>query len=250
MCGASGIRYNPSKPELDSLKGLKRGVFVNRNVATGEVLTEQDLFYAIPTMDNQLVVDDISKYTEFTVTTPIVKNEPVYYHDVSAKDSREDVLEVVKEVKKMIVKSGLAIPDKIELELSHHYGIENFKEVGVAILNCINREYCKKLLILLPGQFHPFHYHVKKEETFYVLHGDLRVSVPEENMLDLKEGEMYTVERGENHAFSSENGCIFEEVSTTHFPNDSFYEEKKILKNKNRKTKLDFYSSWLTSELK
>ena len=50
--------------------------------------------------------------------------------------------------------------------MSHHYGIEKYEEWGAAILNCINREYCKKLIVLLPGQNHPFHHPVKKEETF------------------------------------------------------------------------------------
>ena len=50
-----------------------------------------------------------------------------------------------------------------------HAGIyypENFLKTGATIINCINREYCKKILVLLPGQSHPAHFHKKKEETF------------------------------------------------------------------------------------
>ena len=45
------------------------------------------------------------------------------------------------------------------------------------IINCINRTYCKKLIILLPGQKHPSHFHPRKEETFQVLSGLLDVYI-------------------------------------------------------------------------
>ena len=38
-------------------------------------------------------------------------------------------------------------------------------------------------------------------------------------------GETVVVERGVDHSFSSETGCVFEEISTTHYVNDSFYAE-------------------------
>ena len=53
------------------------------------------------------------------------------------------------------------------------------------------------------------------------------------------------VERGQKHSFSSENGAVFEEVSTTHYKNDSFYEDPAITANKNRKTELTLWTDWL-----
>ena len=38
------------------------------------------------------------------------------------------------------------------------------------------------------------------------------------------------MERGVEHSFTSKEGCIFEEVSTTHVKNDSYYEDEKIVK--------------------
>ena len=141
------------------------------------------------------------------------------------------------------------MPNKIDLELSHHYGIDRYREWGAAILSCINREYCKKLIILLPGQKHPFHRHVKKEETFQVLFGSMDVKVGEEAKL-LKTGDILTVERGVNHNFASQEGVIFEEVSTTHYKDDSFYEDENITNNKDRKTELTFRSDWLYKDIK
>jgi N-acetylneuraminate synthase len=50
------------------------------------------------------------------------------------------------------------------------------------------------------------------------------------------------------HAFSSETGVIFEELSTTHFNDDSYYEDKTINRNSRRKTNLIFRSDWLSTE--
>ena len=46
--------------------------------------------------------------------------------------------------------------------------------------------------------------------------------------------------RGAWHYFWTETGAIFEEVSTTHFNDDSFYEDREIAKmpREARKTKL------------
>ncbi|MDD3138679.1 MAG: cupin domain-containing protein, partial [Lachnospiraceae bacterium] len=97
-------------------------------------------------------------------------------------------------------------------------------------INIINREYCKKYLIVLPGQKHPSHAHRIKEETFQVLYGDLDVQMEDEKEKHLHPGDMQTVLRGEYHSFSSVNGAIFEEVSTQHMKSDSYYKDPEVNK--------------------
>jgi quercetin dioxygenase-like cupin family protein len=99
----------------------------------------------------------------------------------------------------------------------------------------VNRAYCKKLLILFPGQLHPEQYHKKKEETFHVLHGTLQVRLNGQERL-MRSGDVLTVERGVRHEFLSPEGCILEEISSTHFKNDSFYTDESINRNPYRKT--------------
>ena len=67
---------------------------------------------------------------------------------------------------------------------------------------------------------------------------------------DLLAGDIITVERNVDHSFSSINGAIFEEVSTTHFRNDSFYDDEVVQNNSARKTQLTFWSDWMYTELK
>ncbi len=249
MGGVEGDRYLITEKERSDLGGLKRGVFAKVNLKKGDKINKDNVFYAIPCRDGQLVANDISKYIEYILDKDLKANEVINLKDLKIRNLREKVLKIIKELKEIILKSHIALPDKIDLELSHHYGIERYEEWGAAILNCINREYCKKLIILLPGQKHPLHHHVKKEETFQVLYGNMDVAVGKEIKL-LKAGDMLTVERGVNHDFSSKEGVIFEEVSTTHYKDDSFYEDKTISNNKDRKTEMTFRSDWLFESLK
>lgn len=249
MCGASEGRYPMTDKEIADLRGLRRGVFAKVDLKKGQKIKTDDIFYAIPCAQGQIVANDMSKYTEYTLIKDLRKNDAVNFADVSIRNLREKVLSIITQLKEIIIKSHIALPNRIELELSHHYGIDKYEEWGAAILNCINREYCKKLIILLPGQKHPFHHHVQKEETFQVLYGGMTVTKGDQQM-QMKAGDMLTVERGMRHDFSSENGCIFEEVSTTHFKNDSFYEDDDVANNPDRKTQMTFWSDWLYKEIK
>jgi len=129
------------------------------------------------------------------------------------------------------------IPLNGEAHLSHHYGIEHLDDHGAYLVDVVNREYCKKLIALLPGQAHPPHRHQKKEEVFQVLHGDLTVVLDGKGH-GLKVGDTLLVERGVQHSFSSVSGCIFEEISSTHYRDDSFYDDPRIADPMNRKTPL------------
>jgi len=90
---------------------------------------------------------------------------------------------------------------------------------------------------MLPGQENPTHYHRKKEETFQILYGTLTLTV-DGRTADYSKGEIAVVERGQKHSFRSADGAMFEEVSTTHYKDDSFYEDEEIMRNKLRKTSL------------
>lgn len=239
MCGIRNERKPITEKEYNDLRGLKRGVFAKRDINEGEVLTINDVYFAIPCSENQLLANDFSKYNEFTCITNIKKDERIQKEHLSERSIRNTVLQITTKVRNLIEESGLALPKRYEMELSHHYGIEKFEEIGAAILNIINREYCKKLIVLLPNQCHPDHYHVKKEETFNVLYGDLKVVLNGKEM-NLHAGDILTIERNDRHSFSSASGCIFEEISTTHYKDDSFYFDENIINNKKRKTFMPF----------
>ena len=71
--------------------------------------------------------------------------------------------------------------------------------------------------------------HKRKEETFQLLYGDLEVELDGERK-KLLLGDTLLVEKNTWHKFHTLDGAIFEEVSTTHYNDDSFYEDEGIAK--------------------
>jgi quercetin dioxygenase-like cupin family protein len=94
---------------------------------------------------------------------------------------------------------------------------------------------------LLPGQTHPEQYHLVKEETFILQSGTLELQLNGVNQ-HYKTGDIVTINRGVKHQMFTENGCIIEEISTTHFTNDSYYTDEFINTNKNRKFTVNFWA--------
>ena len=214
-----------SLEETDSLRSLQRGVYARNDIDKGKEITKDDVFFAMPLQKNQLTSG------EFKIGQVASKNyrrlEPI--SEKSEKSGVQILREYLHEAKGMLNESGIIFGNEFAVEISHHYGVDNFRDVGCIIVNIMNREYCKKLIIVLPGQKHPIHYHLKKEESFQVLYGDLNLDLNGERK-SLNVGEVVTVKRGDKHGFSSCKGAIFEEISTTHYRNDSFYEDPQIAK--------------------
>ena len=168
------------------------------------------------------------------------EKSPLMSEDLEIVNKREMVYKICQEVKSLLDEAGVVYPGGVELEISHHYGIERFRETGIAMLTVVNREYCKKIIVVLPGQKHPEQFHKQKEETFHVLHGSLKLTLDGEDS-HLNVGEATIVEPGTRRAFQTTTGCVLEEISTSHFQDDSFYTDPAITNNLDRKTILKYW---------
>ncbi len=242
VCGPSGVRVDATVAERESLLSLRRGVFASRNVLPGEHITSSDIFMAIPTQEGHVTANDWSKYDHFFATVPIRMGEPVLSSNTRSENVRESVRSIVQRVNAFLHKADIAVPGEAELEISHHFGLAKFDEYGITMITVVNRDYCKKLIVVLPGQKHPEQYHNKKEETFHVLHGLLTMQLDGKERT-CKRGSVVTIERGVRHAFYSNDGAIFEEISSTHYTDDSFYTDPSIMRNQDRKTILRYWLS-------
>jgi len=238
-CGTSKGRYVVSEKEKNDLQGLQRGMYAKRDIVSGEKIGINDIFFAIPLLDKQITASNFSKYTNFIAVKDIVKNKPITVNNTATNNTRQQILAIVDNVRNYLSKSSVVLPSgKNKFELSHHYGLEKFYELGATIITCLNREYAKKILVMLPKQLHPTHYHIRKEESFIVLYGEMMVTLENQKKV-LGVGDILTVERNKKHSFSTSIGCVFEEISTTQFPNDSVYDDKFIMENySNRKTEV------------
>jgi N-acetylneuraminate synthase len=155
----------------------------------------------------------------------------------------------IHEVKAQLAYAGVTLGHQFTTEYSHHYGIERFREVGAVLITVINREYAKKLIVQLPGQFHPWHYHKLKEETFHVMWGDLEIQT-NDRWRTLRPGDTLTILPGVWHRFSTKGGVVFEEISTTAHKGDSVYRDPAIntMTTAERKTIVDHWGRFQIGE--
>lgn len=240
MCGSEA--WPPAtQSESDSLESLRRAVFLTRDVAMGETLSDDAVCFAFPPVPGQISANQWSKYNRFVARQPLKTGKPLMTCEIEVSNERAWVQAAVTSVRQLLKDGNVVVPGKADLEISHHYGMEHFAEYGLIMMTVVNREYCKKLIAMLPGQTHPEQYHEKKEETFVILHGKMTIWL-DSQAIEASRGDVITVQRGVRHKFHSAEGVVFEEISSTHFKDDSFYTDASIIANSRRKTLL---THWL-----
>lgn len=233
--------------ELQTIKNLSRGVYAKKNIKPGEVLDETNIYFAIPLNKGQLASQDLKKGT--TSKTLIKKDYLIKKNSVAF--DKDLILEYkvksyLHKAKAMLNYNNIKVGEKFDLEISHHKGIKNFEKIGCFLFNIVNLEYAKKILLMLPNQKHPSHFHQKKTETFIVIAGRLTVK-DGKKVFDLEAGDMLHLGKSSWHSFEAgKEGCIFEEISTTSYKNDSFYKNKSI-KKLERDMRKTYVKNWFSS---
>jgi len=241
MIGSLEKRYPAPPGEQAALRDLARGAFVKQAVRAGEVIQHANVFFAMPNVKDQLVAQDFSKYSEYVAKSDIPANGAIMRDNITARNTREVVYKIVSDVKSLIKKSKVQVPGQCDLEISHHYGLEKFRESGLTAITVVNREYCKRLMVVLPGQKHPEQWHNQKDETYHILYGDVTVDL-DGTRTTHKSNDVITISHGVKHSFWTAHGAIIEEVSSSYSTNDSFYSDPTIMSNSNRKT---FVTYWI-----
>jgi len=242
----SEVRLPSTEAEVDSLKSLRRGYFITQDLEEGSDLSDA-YESAFPVVDdNQLTTADQIP-SETVVSTPVKAGSPMLRETLiftgDAGDSRQ-LKRIVFEVRATLARAGVHLNREASIELSHHYGIDRFREFGATLITVLNRDYAKKLVVMLPRQKHPTHRHMKKEETFQLLWGDLDLTINGKKHT-MQPGQVLTVERGSWHKFQSNYGAVVEEISTHAFSADSDYEDEVINNNSSRKTELNAWTNWI-----
>ncbi len=240
ICGVDQEKH-VGQAELDSLLSLQRGVFAKKPIRKGQSIGREDVLFAMPCGEGQLTSGDFGHLrAEYRASRDYNVNEAVF--EKADADPISQLRGILHDAKGLIYEAGIALGDDYQIEISHHYGLDHFRQTGCILVNLINREYAEKLLIQLPSQSHPLHHHKRKEETFRLLWGDAEVTLNDET-IHLTPGDSVLVQRGDVHGFCTVGGAIIQEISTTHIVGDSYYEDRRIseLDPMQRKTILE---SW------
>tara|TARA_R100001086_G_scaffold204529_1_gene120425 strand:+ start:6818 stop:7189 length:372 start_codon:yes stop_codon:yes gene_type:complete len=101
------------------------------------------------------------------------------------------------------------------------------KDWGYEIIFANNEQYCGKLLVFKKGCQFSMHYHLIKDETWYVQSGEFLFSwidtkKAEVQEAKLVEGDSVRINMGQPHQLKSLTGGTIFEVSTQHFNEDSY----------------------------
>ena len=227
--------------ELETLNSLRRGVYANTDLSVGQNLLNSNIFFAMPANSDQLLANDWSKLANWTVQKEIKKGQPIFKNQLLRISPNEKIEEIAMEAKNMCSLAGVILPNIANFEISHHYGLDKFEQYGLVMATIINRDYCKKILIVFPNQTNPEHFHKIKEESFYCLSGEVILTV-EDKILVLKPGDLALIPAGKKHTIFSPKGAVVEEISSTSNTIDSYYSDPKITANKSRKSSIAVWS--------
>ena len=235
-----------TKHEKDTLITLQRGVFAKKNIKKNTILNKKNIYFAFPLKKNQLsapeLKDNIKSTKDFKKDESIEKK---YIKRDKNSETKELIFSYLHELKGMLNYQSIPIGSSFDLEISHHKGLQNFRKVGAFLFNIIDREYAKKLIVMLPKQKHPNHHHKEKTESFLIVSGKLFIK-NNNKKFTLRPGDIYHVKKNTWHQFKAgDTGCIFEEISTRAIKSDSYYKNKKLkkLKRTDRKT---FINNWFS----
>lgn len=232
------------KEERNTIKALSRGVYLKKDLKQNSTITKKDIYFAIPLQDKQL--SSIEFNGKIKINKSIKKNLPLMKKNVEVDKKlfeKNLINSFLHQAKAMLNYAKIPMSSTFDMEISHHKGIKNFQKFGCFLFNIINRDYCKKLLVMLPYQKHPSHFHKKKYESFNVLFGSL-ILKDNKKTYNLSPGNIVHLEKNSWHEFEAgKEGCIFEEISTTSLKDDSFYKSKNI-KNQSRNQRKTFVKSW------
>lgn len=232
--------------ETETLLALKRGLYSKKEFNKGDLINSSDVYPAFP------LRSDISQFYSGEVTFPIRANSLINSDEPITSGNALEIAtpgkhidEVLLQARGMLSKARVEFNQDAEIELSHHYGVDRFREFGAILITCINEEYAKKIIIQLPRQKHPYHFHVTKKESFQLLWGDMELVI-NGKIVQMRLGQIITVQPGEWHKFSTLRGAVVEEISTTAFTGDSHYDDPIISKTdrEQRKTRI---KNWILS---
>jgi mannose-6-phosphate isomerase len=93
------------------------------------------------------------------------------------------------------------------------------KPWGHELLFALTAAYAGKILHIEPGHALSLQYHEMKEETIFVLRGEVLIDVKDNDhpdTLHLREGEVLHIPPRRIHRFRTDTGCDLVEVSTPH----------------------------------
>ena len=123
---------------------------------------------------------------------------------------------------------GVALPPGEPLVSD--FGLDDFARTGLIefwIANELTAGYCGKYLFVFNGQSCPEHAHRVKHETFFLMHGQVRMTIDGEART-LAPGALQPVPPGTRHSFTGLGAALLLEVSQPCIVADNYFSDPRI----------------------
>ena len=132
-----------------------------------KLVLNKNVYFAFPLQKGQLTSSELKGH--ILSKSKIKKNDSIKNKKVKFDQQliyEHKIGSYVHKAKALLNYAKIQMSEIFDMEISHHDGINNFNKVGCYLFNIINKEYAKKLIVMLPNQKHPLHFH-KKIRKFY-----------------------------------------------------------------------------------
>lgn len=117
MCGASGTQKRmPPQKEVQYLDSLVRGVYAKRDLAEGHILSDEDVYLAIPLQQGQISCRELMRGE--VIRTPVQKDAPILI------DAIDSPYASIPSLRQLIYQRGLADTKKTE----PHRGLKQIRD--------------------------------------------------------------------------------------------------------------------------
>jgi len=216
--------------EVESLASLMRGVYAKNAIAKNNTILQSDVYFAMPFQIQAGQLHSGQWRPGLVAERDYVPNEPLpttILPDVVT--NKEIIYKAIHDVKGALNEARIHINHESSVELLHPLGVKNFFTVGAFMIHCFNREYSKKIIILLPGQRFPSSYQKKNEATIQIMVGQLEVDLAGQQRT-LYPGDTLLIPPGVWHAYKASGRVIFEEISTTLADDETIYVDPAMQK--------------------
>ena len=120
-----------STEEKASLKSLKRGMYTNKQINRGDVINREDVYFSMPVQEGQMDASNLYDVIGNVADVFIDKDIAVYAEDVVSVEKERILSEVKRKVMKLLDEANVTISRKDKVEISSHYGLENFFETSL-----------------------------------------------------------------------------------------------------------------------
>jgi len=144
------------------------------------------------------------------------------------KIKAEEKRKLLKKARDILKKWKLVLPEKDTLVLDFRLGdFFRYGHIEYSIVNLEEENYCGKFIFMFEGQTCPAHRHRKKNETFFLLRGKVKMLYENKKRI-LEPGDVLIMRVGNLHSFSAMTDSLLLEVSQASVPGDNFFKDRLI----------------------